>query len=505
MTQGTAVPAPPPTPPAWTGIGCPDAYVLGATVAPGGSVTVTKDGISLVYTCAAYPASGWCPLVGYEPGTGSAWQQAWTLKGSCAGTLTPTSSPSSSLPNQGGCPVPYTKGSSYTAGDKVSKEGMSFVCNAYPMSLFCGQDGYVPLTTSHGGAYKLAWTTLGPCAGTIAPATSSPTTAAIGALGGCPPAYVAGGSYSGGTQVSKATSSGATKRYECKQGAESGYCNQVGFEPGSTYSFMGWTDLGECTGTFTPPALQICNYLKYTTVLGPDVQACAHGSSTSCTCTPVPTTVNAQGYECTKPVERSVMVITDTLAWSDSTTYLAGDEVRSYNKAYKCKPYPYTAWCSEKAYQPPTGMSTATTGLWTEAWIAVGDCKENTYSPTSVPSKKPSSFPSSDPSTNPSSFPSSDPSTNPSSDPSTNPSSFPSSDPSTNPSSDPSTDPSSFPSSDPSTNPSSDPSTNPSQNPSVTCGGAPARAATILACPAGSKKICPDTSCTNCVLETTPC
>ena len=74
------------------------------------------------------------------------------------------------------------------------------------------------------------------------------------------------------------------------------------------------------------------------------------------------------------------MVITDdTLAWSDSTVYLAGDKVRSYNKAYKCKPYPYTGWCNEKVYHPPMGMSTATTGLWTEAWTVVGECKENTY------------------------------------------------------------------------------------------------------------------------------
>lgn len=117
-------------------MGCPDAYVLGAKVSPGGSVTVTKDGISLVYTCASGAASGWCPLVGYEPGTGIAWQQAWTLMGSCAGTLTPTSSPVSSLPNQGGCPVAYDKTSAYVVGDKVSKAGMVFQCNGYPMSLF---------------------------------------------------------------------------------------------------------------------------------------------------------------------------------------------------------------------------------------------------------------------------------------------------------------------------------------------------------------------------------
>ena len=190
------------------------------------------------------------------------------------------------------------------------------------------------------------WTTLGPCTGTIAPGTSSLTTTAYGALGGCPPAYSSIGNYVLGSQVLAATFSGATRRYECKGYPESGYCNLAGYEPGKTYSNMGWNDLGECTGTFIPRALLPYNYLRYTTTSGPDRQACPHGSSTSCTCLAVSTTVSAQGYECTKPVERTIMVMTNTLPWSDSTIYLAGDEVRSYNRAYRCKEYPFTGWCS---------------------------------------------------------------------------------------------------------------------------------------------------------------
>ena len=100
-----------------------------AIVEPGDSRTVTKDGVNLVYKCAAYPASGWCPLDGYEPGSGWAWQQAWTLQGSCDSTktFTATASPSSSLTNQGGaaassgCYPAYEPGGTYSKSSAVSQ------------------------------------------------------------------------------------------------------------------------------------------------------------------------------------------------------------------------------------------------------------------------------------------------------------------------------------------------------------------------------------------------
>jgi len=360
--SGTAAPPPAPVVAAWTGIGCPNAYVAAAQVEPGASVTVVKNGVSLVYTCNAWPTGAHCPQSGYEPGSGTAWEQAWKLEGSCTGTITPTSSPVSSLPNQGGCPVAYSKGATYVAGDLVSKSGMVFQCKTYPMSLFCSQEGYEPLTTAHGEAYKLAWTTLGPCSGTIAPATSSPVTAAaIAAGGGCPQSYVSGGSYSAGSQVSKVTSNTAVvKKYECKQWPESQYCNSATYTPGGQYGSMAWTDLGQCFGTLAPSPTLPCNYLKYTTT----------GSYT----------------------------ITPTQAWSASTNYAVGDEVRVNNKAFKCK---VSGWCTQAAYTPNLG----TTGIWTSAWDAVGDCKDNTYSPTAAPTFKPTAVPTAAPTSKPTSAP----------------------------------------------------------------------------------------------------
>ena len=52
-------------------------------------------------------------------------------------------------------------------------------------------------------------------------------------------AWVDGG-YVAGSQVSKTMPLHflITRRYECRQGTESGYCNQPEFEPGMAYSFM---------------------------------------------------------------------------------------------------------------------------------------------------------------------------------------------------------------------------------------------------------------------------
>ena len=346
---------------------CPDAYVKGAAVAAGASRTVTKDGVKLVYTCAAFPASGWCPLDGYEPGTGLYWQQAWTLQGSCDSTktFTPTASPVSSLPNQGGCPVAYAIGLSYVAGDLVSKSGMVFKCNPHPMSLFCSSVGYEPLTSEYGDAYKLAWTTVGTCSGTIAPVTASPITALVAKTAGCPAVYRSGVAYRGGDLVSKATSDPAViKKYECKAYPESLYCSSNAYAPGGQYGYMAWTDLGQCIGTLSPTVTLWCNYMneKYQLIL-------------------------------TKP-------------WSASAGYVEGDEILVGNQAFKCK---VPGWCNQAAYAPALSG-----GVWTNAWNAVGTCVDNTHSP--------SSNPSSNPSVNPSSIPSSKPSRNPSQIPSSSPS-----------------------------------------------------------------------------------
>ena len=75
-----------PTAVAWSGVGCPIAYMAGTAYLGGSTVAVG----TMVYECKTGAASGWCTLEAYKPGTGTAWEQAWTLKGSCFGTIAPT-------------------------------------------------------------------------------------------------------------------------------------------------------------------------------------------------------------------------------------------------------------------------------------------------------------------------------------------------------------------------------------------------------------------------------
>ncbi|KAL3782898.1 hypothetical protein ACHAW5_009069 [Stephanodiscus triporus] len=244
--SGTAVvpaPTPPPTPALWASGGCPEAYAANTRVAPGASVSVTKDGVSLVYTCTTDANSSFCPQAGYEPGTGTHWELAWTLSGSCTGSLSPTESPISSLPNQGGCPSLWTTSVEYRGGDKVSKNGMVFQCNAYPISLFCSQTGYEPLLAS--GIWESAWTALGPCTGTFEP-TPSPTSA----------------------PTPEPTSSPTS-------------------EP-------------TVAPTSAPTEYAYCTYKKIIVTTGAPVP-CEYASSTDCLCTTVPVSVNPLGYACTKP------------------------------------------------------------------------------------------------------------------------------------------------------------------------------------------------------------
>lgn len=55
-------------------------------------------------------------------------------------------------------------------------------------------------------------------------------------------------------------------------------------------------------------------------------------------------------------------------AWSVKA-YSAGDRVKNGGKLYECKPYPFTGWCANAAYEP--GLAD---GTWTNAWTLVGGC-----------------------------------------------------------------------------------------------------------------------------------
>ena len=94
---------------------------------------VSVDG--LVYKCAAVPTNQFCGMKGYSPGNDQYWSSAWSVLGSCDGTLAPTSSPNFVvLTNVGGCPKEWeangvhATGDAYEEGDMVSSGGLVFKC-----------------------------------------------------------------------------------------------------------------------------------------------------------------------------------------------------------------------------------------------------------------------------------------------------------------------------------------------------------------------------------------
>jgi len=344
----------------------------------GGGVTTTE---SFNYEC---NSEYWCSNAGFAPGgpySDLAWTKDSTACTGSAGTASkrptnaPTSSPTAAI--VGGCPGAWAAGgmTTYTENQQVSVTvtttplvQLAYKCKAWPYSGFCGQ--FSPLDAAGG---SLGWTYVGGCSGTITP-TSSPTYDPSDIVGACPGDYnSATTSYVAGSQVSLTVSTTPLKKivYECKAWPNSGYCNQSVYAPGGTYSDMGWTLVGPCEGTFAPTVAPTafagdCMYVKVVTT----------------TPTPTPTVMNIA-------------------AWSSSTLYEAGDQVRIDGTTYKCKPWPFYFWCRMAAYQP----TKSSTGLWTEAWTNNGACEYVSLPPTAAPTAAPTGVPTVAPTANPTAAP----------------------------------------------------------------------------------------------------
>ena len=155
----TPAPTPKPTHAAWSGAGCPKAWVNGGSY-DGGDVAEV-DGV--VYQCStAHAVNLWCGKSNYKPGDSLHWEQAWTLLGSCDGTIAPTTSPNYQyLADHGGCPNEYAPGTMYEGGDKVTMGSIVYQCRPWPNSGWCSMNQYEP-----GGVNSNdAWTILGYCEG----------------------------------------------------------------------------------------------------------------------------------------------------------------------------------------------------------------------------------------------------------------------------------------------------------------------------------------------------
>jgi hypothetical protein len=88
------------------------------------------------YECKAYPFSGWCGIAGaYEPGVGSAWQDAWIAKGACGGAATgggttgggTTGGGTTGGGTSGAMCAAWVAGTSYAPGSIVSYQGSAYI------------------------------------------------------------------------------------------------------------------------------------------------------------------------------------------------------------------------------------------------------------------------------------------------------------------------------------------------------------------------------------------
>ena len=150
-----------PTPARWASEGCPDKWTSGASYAGGDLVELDGN----VYSCATVPGANlWCGSDAYKPGDSVHWETAWTLLGSCEGTIAPTTAPVYvTLADAGGCPPEFDESATYEAGDKVEMNGIIYECKSWPESAHCSRAGFEPA-----GEYsKEAWTVLGHCEGEL--------------------------------------------------------------------------------------------------------------------------------------------------------------------------------------------------------------------------------------------------------------------------------------------------------------------------------------------------
>ncbi|KAL7526453.1 hypothetical protein ACHAWF_003276, partial [Thalassiosira exigua] len=336
---GAAGSGTPPTPSPWTGpggsSGCPAAHSFSESYEAGDVVSVPRSGYTAVYECSE---ADWQHCSTHDP-LSHGGEQAWTLLGSCDGTISPTAAPNyASLEDQGGCPGPYDAGAEYEEDDRVSLNGLVYVCKAWPASEHCGQEGYEPDASSATEHWKDAWDVAGYCAGTVAP-TSSPNFDVLEDAGGCPGAWEEGLAYEVGERVAK-----GGLVFGCTS-ATAGRCGQAGYAPDAAASAEDWKDawevVGHCSGTIAPtssPTFDPANSIGG--------------------CPPLWESGGADAYE-----EGDVV----------SVVVSATPERKV---AFVCKAYPRSGYCGQFSPLEFGGD---------QGWEVAGGC-EGTISPTSSPS-----------------------------------------------------------------------------------------------------------------------
>jgi len=408
--------------------GCPDTWVED-TPYKGGDIA-ELDGI--VYKCSPTPFINlWCGNGSYKPGDSTWWNVAWTKLGSCEGTMSPSASPVFEvLIDVGGCPLEFEQGVTYQEGDKISKDGIAFVCRPFPNSAWCSVEGYKP-GSLHADQ---AWDLLGHCDGTISP-SSSPAFTVLPDLNGCPEEYSSDTSYEANDKVTVKLNDVNSVVFQCSEDIHrSRFCNQ--FTPNDGYN-LGWTRIGMCLTGSTIAPTTAPNFSQLTEVgdgcsnvydtgatyeAGDEVSILSNSDERLvfvCKEWPYeaycnagerfsPASVNHEmgwdlkGYcqgtlsPTTSPIaypdgtcrwyNGTTPVIIDHWSESDVSTYVAGTRVRIGDEIFKCKNYPNSLWCKFPIYKPIEFFA------WDDAWTRAGTCV-GAFAPTTTPTKSPSTSP----------------------------------------------------------------------------------------------------------------
>eukprot|EP00984_Skeletonema_dohrnii_P000231 scaffold72_cov88-Skeletonema_dohrnii-CCMP3373.AAC.1 len=170
--------------------GCPDEFEEGTDYEEGDKMSIIADGedYGKIYKCKGWPYTGHCKSEAFSPlntaqacGGEVCWPVAWTYKGGCTGTITPTAAPTFKLLSKWdkvGCPPEYVPNNfAYKPEDYVSVPknddntyGVVWQCKNAMTAPWCQNEGYAP-GTANGGE---AWEKVGHCDGTISP-TVAPT------------------------------------------------------------------------------------------------------------------------------------------------------------------------------------------------------------------------------------------------------------------------------------------------------------------------------------------
>lgn len=349
--------------------GCPESYIANSDYEEGDMV----ENVGLAYRCKDSPAGLNCPQAGYEPGTGVAWENAWSVLGHCEGTMMPTTAPSFvTLADVGGCSESFIANSDYEEGDMVSVtisqlplRQVAYECMAWPASNYCGQ-----LRPDEFGG-NLGWSLLGSCDGSIGP-TSSPSFDSLTFISnpsGCPEEFSSASTYEAGDLASVTLSTTPERKvvYECRPWPNTAYCNQQGasLDPGQKFGHLGWTLNGACTGTLAPtisPTLYVgtCEYTRCITETNcnPGDLANTISGSTDCSCG----IDDEQSDLCTQ----TTCTIEEVEPYDSSTSYAEGDVVRLVTQQFTCR---VPGWCNQSSYQPEI-----VDGIWMQAWTKDDVC-----------------------------------------------------------------------------------------------------------------------------------